>query len=99
MQGLWLAIAIAATLAVFATTRKGRELMKRIGFRDRVPGAASSEDVAYLLSACDGDRREVERRLDVERERYPDLTEAEHYRRAIRKCFSERERGVSSAGD
>jgi hypothetical protein len=33
----------------------------------------------------------VARRVAVEQERYPDLTEAEHYRRAIRKIFAERE--------
>lgn len=87
---LMLVLAIGATLAIFATTRPGRELAKRIGLRDRVPGAASSEDVAYLLDACGGDRHEVARRLEVERDRFPDLNEAEHYRRAIRKVFAER---------
>jgi hypothetical protein len=91
MRILLLLLAIGATLAVFATTRPGRELAKRIGLRDYVPGAASSEDVAFLLGACDGDRAEVERRLEVERKRLPDLSEAEHYRRAIRKVLAERE--------
>ena len=89
MSTLMLVLATAATLAVFATTRSGRELSKRIGLRDWVPGAAASDDVAYLLSACGGDRSEVARRVDAERERFPDLTEAEHYRRAIRKVFAE----------
>ena len=53
-------------------------------------GAATSEDVDYLLSACDGDHAELERRIQLERERYPDLTEAEHYRFAIRKVFASR---------
>ena len=53
--------------------------------------AASSEVDAYLLAACDGDRRELERRVGLERERYPELTEAEHYRRVIRKVFAARE--------
>ncbi len=90
MSNLILLIAILATLAIFATTTAGREVAKRIGLRDHVPGAAPSEDVAYLLAACGGDRREVERRLDVERDRYPQASEAEHYRRAIRKVFAER---------
>jgi len=85
-----LALAVVATIAVFATTKPGHEIAKRIGFRDHVPGAASSEDVAFLLSACHDDWAAVERRIDVERRRYPDLTEAEHYRRAIRKVFAER---------
>lgn len=86
-----LSLAIVATLAIFATTTLGRSFATRLGFRDHVPGAASSEDVAYLLSACDGDRAELERRIAVERARYPEMTEAEHYRFAIRKVFSSRE--------
>lgn len=91
MNLLLLVIAIVATLAIFATTAKGREIAKRIGFRDRVTGAASSDDVAYLLKVCGGDRAELDRRIALERDRYPELTEAEHYRRAIRKDFAARE--------
>ena len=65
--------------------------MKRIGLRDRVPGAASSEDLDFLLSALGGDRAERTRRIDFERERLPELTEAEHVRRAIRKVMNERD--------
>ena len=90
MNALLLVLAVAGTVAIFATTRAGRELMKSIGFRDRVPGAAPSEDVAYLAQLCEGGAEEVERRLAAERERVPDLTEAEHYRRAIRKARAER---------
>lgn len=85
-----LGLAVVATIAIFATTKPGREIAKRIGFRDHVPGAASSEDVAFLLSACHDDQALVKNRIDVERRRYPDLTEEEHYRRAIRKVFAER---------
>jgi len=89
---LWmLALAVAVTIAVFATTKPGREIAKRIGFRDHVPGAATSEDIAYLLSACHDDRALLERRVEDERQRFPALTEAEHYRRAIRKVMSEPE--------
>ncbi|MEE8166289.1 MAG: hypothetical protein V3T64_12015 [Myxococcota bacterium] len=86
-----LVLAVVATLAIFATTNRGRELVKRLGFRDRVKGAASSEDVAYLLDACGGDLNEVARRIELERSRVPELSEAEHYRRAIRKVFAERQ--------
>ncbi len=85
-----LVLVVFATLAVFATTTRGRELAKRIGFRDHVKGAASSEDVSYLLDACGGDPKEVARRIELERSRVPELSEAEHYRRAIRKVFAER---------
>jgi hypothetical protein len=91
MTLLMLVLAIAVTIAIFATTTSGREIAKRIGFRDHVSGAATSEDVAYLLSACHGDRAALKERIETERLRYPDLTEAEHYRRAIRKVFAERE--------
>jgi hypothetical protein len=90
MTWLMLVIAVLATLAIFATTRSGREIAKRIGFRDRVHGAGTSEDVAYLLSACHNDRSVAEGLVQAERERYPDLTEAEHYRKAIRKVFAQR---------
>lgn len=90
MDLLWLLVAIAALVFVFATTRAGRQVMKRVGLRNRVPGAAPRDDVAYLLSLCDGDRSEAARRIDAERERFPDLTEAEHYRRAIRKGMAAR---------
>ena len=85
MDLFWLLLAIVAVVAIFATTRSGRDVMTRVGLRDRVPGAAPSDDVAYLLDLCAGDRAEVTRRLDEVRARFPDLTEAEHYRRAIRK--------------
>lgn len=92
MTALIFLLALLGTLFVFATTRPGREIGKRIGLRDHVPGAASSDSVEFLRSACEGDRAEVERRLAIERERYPDLTEQEHYRRAIRKRLAERGR-------
>lgn len=91
MTLVMLVLAISVTIAVFATTTQGREIAKRIGFRDYVPGAATSQDVAFLLSACHDDRAVLEKRIETERLRYPDLTEAEHYRRAIRKVFAERE--------
>lgn len=92
MQWVILVLVAVGTLALFATTRRGREIAKRIGFRDRVAGAAPSEDVRFLLDACGGDREEVARRLAVERERFSELSEAEHYRRAIRKVMAERTR-------
>jgi hypothetical protein len=80
-----------ATLAVFATTAHGREIGKRIGLRDHVKGAAPSGDVKFLLDACGGDRREAASRVESERNRFPELSEADHYRRAIRKILSERD--------
>jgi len=88
---LTLILVVCATLAICATTGPGRAVLKRIGLRDRVPGAASTEDVEYMLDACGRDPREVARRLEIERARFPDLNEADHYRQAIRKIFAERE--------
>ncbi len=95
MEALVLILAVAGTLAIFATTSAGRALRKRVGFRDSVPGAAPNEDLRFLLDACNGDLAEVERRIALERERVPALTEAEHYRRAIRKVMAERDGAAS----
>jgi hypothetical protein len=91
MTALTLGIALIGTIAVFLTTKRGREVAKQIGLRDRVKGAAKSDDVSYLLAACEGDRAEMKRRIEIERERFPDLTEADHYRRAIRRVMSDSE--------
>lgn len=90
MRILMLIAIVIATLAIFLTTTRGREIAKRLGLRDRVQGAASSEDVAFLLEACGGDRGEAARRVAIERERFSELSEADHYRRAIRKILAER---------
>jgi len=63
MTALILLIAVGATLAIFATTPPGRRVLKRIGLRDLVSDAAPSEDFDYLLSACGGDRAELDRRV------------------------------------
>jgi len=91
LQILLLVLIGLATLAVFATTTRGRELAKRIGLRDHVKGAAPSDDVRFLVDACRGDRREAASRVEAERRRFPELSEADHYRRAIRKVLAERD--------
>ena len=82
-------VVLAAVLAIFATTTVGRRVAVRIGMRDHVAGAASSEDVGFLLQRCGDDRVEALRRVAAERERFPDLSEADHYRRAIRRLLGE----------
>lgn len=47
---------LAAVLAIFATTKFGRRVAVRIGLRDHVAGAATSEDVEFLLLRCAGSR-------------------------------------------
>jgi hypothetical protein len=90
MRWLILLFVVGATLAIFGTTRPGREIAKRIGLRDHVKDAAPSADLDYLLDACGGDRALRDRRIAAERERFPALSEAEHVRRAIRRVFAER---------
>ena len=82
-------VVLAGVLAIFATTKSGRRVAVRIGLRDHVAGAATSEDVDFLLVRCGNDRSEALRRVAIERERFPDLCEADHYRGAIRKLLSE----------
>lgn len=85
-------VVLAAVLAIFATTPLGRRVAVRIGLRDHVAGAARSEDVDFLLQRCGNDRVEALRRVAAERDRFPDLTEADHYRRAIRRLLAESKR-------
>lgn len=87
---LMLLVVSIAVLAIFATTRRGSEIAKRVGLRDHIKGAASNEDLDFLLQACGGDVQEVARRVEYERERFSELTEADHYRRAIRRVLAEK---------
>ena len=66
MRFLLLVLAIAGTLGVFAMTRSGHALLKRLGFRRYVPGSAPARDVEYLRSLCGGDPAETEERLEAE---------------------------------
>lgn len=79
-----LPIAVAAVIAIFLTTTRGRRLARAAGLvgfgRSRVPPA----DREFLLGACGHDRAELRRRLDAERAHYPGFAEAQIYRRAIR---------------
>jgi hypothetical protein len=86
-----LPIAVAAVLAVFLTTDAGRRWAGRLG----VPtpfgrGRVDPDTRRYLLDACGGDRREMIRRVEAERTRFPALPEAELYRRAVRTVVQER---------
>ena len=94
MIGPLTAIFVAiAVVAIFATTAKGQAWITRLGLRRFQKGAAPDEDRAYLLRVCGGDTAAVEARLDAERARYPDWSEAQIYRRAIRTYMNAREDG------
>ena len=91
MIGVLMAILVAVgVVAIFLTMGSGQRLVTALGVRRLQKGAASAEDRAFLLSACDGDPAEVNRRLDAVRTRYPDWDEAQLHRRAIRAVLNER---------
>ena len=81
---LLVVLGIAAILAIFATMPAGRRLRAALPLGALSPGRAPKEDRDYLLRVCDGDPARVERLLAHARERNPEMTEAEAYRRAIR---------------
>lgn len=85
-----LPIVVAAVGAIFLTTPLGKRLAGRVGLPLPFAGSVDPESRAYLLRACGGDRREMARRLDAERERFPELDEAAIHRRAIRAVVTER---------
>lgn len=89
---LMLLVVLVAVVAIFATTPVGKRLAVGLGLRDHVAGAAPNRDVEFLIERCGGDRTEALRRVAAERERFPALGEADHYRRAIRRILQEQKR-------
>lgn len=90
IEGAMAVLVALGVLAVFATTRRGQRLVTALGLTRLQKGAAPAEDRAFLLRACGGDDAAVEARLEAVRVRYPDWTEAQIYRRAIRAVMNER---------
>ncbi|MEN8181650.1 MAG: hypothetical protein ABFS46_03840 [Myxococcota bacterium] len=82
----WLVVLVGLLVlgAMLASTAAGRRLRQRLPVVALRAGRAPKEDREYLLRVCNGDRVRVERLLEIERARRPDLTEAEAYRKAIR---------------
>ena len=76
-------------LAIYLTTPPGKRLADRFGIptpgsrKDRAP----AEDFDYLLSACDNDPAQVAQLLSDARKHNPEMTEAEAYRKAIRRVL------------
>jgi len=85
-----LPIAVLAVLAIFLTTERGRRIAGRLGVPSPFRQNVDRETRTYLLDACGGDRREMARRVEAERRRFPDLDEAALYRRAVRTRMQER---------
>ncbi len=84
-----LPIAVLAVLALCLTTATGRRWAAWIGVSSPFSGGVPSDTRDYLLSLCGGDRREMSRRLAIERQRFPALDEAAIYRRAMRAAMIE----------
>ena len=85
-----LPIAVLAVFALVLTTDAGRRWAARLGVRTPFAGGVPSDTRDHLLSLCGGDRREMTRRVDAERARFPALDEAALYRRAMRAAMNER---------
>ena len=99
MIGVLTAIAIAVGVAaLFFSMASGQRFAKRFGLRRLQKDAAPDEDRDFLLSACGGDSAAAAACLDAVRERYPDWTEAQLYRRAIRGVMNERRHAGNADG-
>jgi len=82
-------LGLAAIAAILATTPQGRRLRQRLPTRLRA-GGAPAEDRDYLLRVCNGDTSQVERLLELERKRDPEMSDARAYRLAIRRYLRDR---------
>lgn len=90
MRILVILIGVLALGALFLSTAPGRRLGERLGIPP-LRGRAPKDDRSFLLKACQGDRSQLVARLAAERDRWPDASEAELYRKAIRSWFQQRE--------
>lgn len=89
MGATWaILICVAVIVWIASTTPAGRRWRKRLGI-DR-SGRAPKDDREYLLRVCQGDAAQVQRLLDHERMGDPEMTEAQAYRRAIRRYLRHR---------
>jgi hypothetical protein len=86
-----LVIAVAAVTAIFLTTPAGQRMASGLGIDALVKDGPPKDDREFMLRVCDGDRAELKRRLDAERSRNLDMSEAQVYRRAIRTYMNAKE--------
>lgn len=90
MRLLTIVVMIVAVVAIFLTTRRGKEIASQLGLEMPGKGKAPREDHDYLLRVCGGDVAELERRLAATRKNNPELSEAGAYRRAIREHLKDK---------
>jgi hypothetical protein len=84
-------LAAAALVALLATTPAGRRLRARLGVGRGRGDRAPQEDHDFLLRACGGDEAKLTGLLEAELRRNPALSEAQLYRKAIRRWFAQRD--------
>ena len=84
-------IVLGVVIAIFLTTRKGKEISSQLGLELPGKGRVPREDHEYLLRVCGGDVNQLRRRLDATRMSNPELSEAGAYRRAIREHLNKSE--------
>lgn len=90
MSALFVVVGLGVILWIFSTMPAGRRLLGRLRVPVRGSGAPKREDRDYLLRVCDGDAGKVDRLLAHERRNQPDMTEAQAYRRAIRRYLRDK---------
>ncbi|MBW2241689.1 MAG: hypothetical protein JRH01_06855 [Deltaproteobacteria bacterium] len=90
MRTLVVLVSLVALGALFLSTSTGRSLLERLGIQP-LRGRAPKDDRTFLLKACGGDGALVRERLAAERGRFPQATDAELHRKAIRRWFQERD--------
>lgn len=88
METLTVFLVLAAVVAIFATTPRGKRLADQLGINLSRKGRAPPEDLDYLLRVCNGDVAQLGERLKTARRNNPDMTEAEAYRKAIRSYLA-----------
>jgi hypothetical protein len=89
---IYVLLAAAAAAAIYLTTPAGRRLADRLDLptSSRRKQRAPAEDQEYLLQECDNDPHRVGRLIEEARRHNPDMSEADAYRRAIRKVVREK---------
>ena len=102
-EQLLLFVAVGAVAwFVWARTGFGRAMKRRMQAHAMAAqegegegrGTDVNEDYEFLLQRCKGDEAEVQRRLEVEARKNPNLEEEQLYRRAIRAWFQEKRGGT-----
>jgi len=85
-------LAAAAAAAIYLTTPAGKRLANRLELPtpSRRKLRAPDQDQEYLLRVCDNDPQRVVRLVEEARRTNPDMSEAEAYRKAIRKVIREK---------